>query len=65
MRKIMTIISVDVRQSGSYLNPGNPDLEAMLQINQNFGTKTKVPVSIADFGQRFESQTSRIQNRRS
>ena len=31
LRKIMTIISVDVRQSDSYLNSGNPDLEAVLQ----------------------------------
>jgi hypothetical protein len=31
LRKITTIISVDVRQSDSYLNPGTPDLAAALQ----------------------------------
>jgi len=31
LRKITTIISVDVRQPDSYLNPGTPDLAAELQ----------------------------------
>jgi hypothetical protein len=36
LRKITTIISVNVRQSDSYLNPENPDLEAVLQSPTKF-----------------------------
>jgi rhodanese-related sulfurtransferase len=39
LRKITTIISVDVRQSDSYLNPGTPDLVAALHSP----TRTLVP----------------------